>query len=69
MLQDKTGDVLETFKFYPIEHMVRCNFLTINNEVKYEALIVRVKVEKVCGAHILLIKCDSQLVVNQVNGV
>lgn len=52
-----------------IQQAIRCKFATTNNEAEYEALIAGLKVAYVSGARILWVKCDSQLVVNQVKGV
>ncbi|XP_075101869.1 uncharacterized protein LOC142177293 [Nicotiana tabacum] len=39
------------------------------NEVEYEALIVELKLARGLGSKVIEVKCDSQLVVNQVYGI
>ena len=51
-----------------IECMVRLEFHTNNNEVEYEALIVGLDLTRVAGAENMIIHCDSQVVINQING-
>ena len=51
-----------------ISHCFRFEFQATNNEAEYEALLAGLKVAKELGADFLLIKSDSQLVVNQVTG-
>ena len=48
--------------------MVRLDFLTTNNEAKYEALIAGLNLAKAAGAASVVICYDSQVVANQVNG-
>ncbi|PKI53514.1 hypothetical protein CRG98_026059 [Punica granatum] len=43
-------------------------FLAMNNEADYEALITRLMIAKGAGVEKVLVKCDSQLIVNQVKG-
>ena len=47
-----------------VECMVRLNFLTTNNEVKYKALIAGLDLAKAAGAVSVVIYCDSQVVTN-----
>ena len=51
-----------------VECMVPLDFLTTNNEAKYEALVVGLDLAKAAGAVSIVIYCDSQVVTNQVNG-
>ena len=51
-----------------VECMVRLDFVTTNNEAKYEALIAGLDLTKAAGAASVVIYCDSQVVANQVNG-
>ena len=44
----------------------KLQFVTTNNTVKYEALILGMKVAKYLGAKQLIVFCDSELVVQQV---
>ena len=51
-----------------IECMVRLDFPTTNNEAEYEALVAGLDLAKAAGAANMVIYCDSQVVMNQVNG-
>ena len=51
-----------------LEHSFRLGFRASNNEVEYEALLVRLKIILGMGAQDVEIYLDSQLVVNQVKG-
>ena len=42
-----------------IECMVHLDFLTTNNEVEYEALVVGLDLTKVVGAISMMVYCDS----------
>ena len=48
--------------------MVHLNFPMTNNEVKYEALVVRLDLTKAVRATRVVVHCDSQVIINQVNG-
>ena len=48
--------------------MIHLDFLTTNNEVEYEALVVGLDLAKAAGAASVVIYYDSQVVANQVNG-
>ena len=50
-------------------HYFRFEFRVTNNEAKYEALLVGIGVAEALGVDFLLVKIDSQLVVNQVSGL
>ena len=51
-----------------IKYALQFAFLTLNNEVEYEALIVGLKFAKELDIPKLKVFSDSQLVVGQVNG-
>nr|XP_023875852.1 uncharacterized protein LOC111988293 [Quercus suber] len=51
-----------------VECMIRLEFPTTNNEAEYEALITGLDLAKAAGAERVIIHCDSQVVVNQING-
>ena len=61
------GIILLSLKGDKIKCMIRLDFLTINNEAKYEALIVGLDLARVEGAENMVVYCDSQVVTNQVN--
>ena len=48
--------------------MVHLNFLTTNNEVEYKTLVAGLDLSKATGAMSVVIHCDSQVIINQVNG-
>ncbi|XP_070022520.1 uncharacterized protein [Nicotiana sylvestris] len=55
----------------PEGNVVRQHIRTVkltNNEAKYEAMIACLELAKSLGAKVIEAKCDSLLVVNQVNG-
>lgn len=47
---------------------MRFNFKAINNAVKYEGLLARLRLTKEMQVKMLVISSESQLVVSQVNG-
>lgn len=49
-----------------IHYVVKLVFEATNNEIDYEALLVRLVVAKVLGINYVEVHVDSQLVVNQV---
>ena len=51
-----------------VECMIRLNFPTTNNEVEYEALIAGLDLAMAAGVGSMVVYCDSQVVINQVNG-
>ncbi|XP_028094391.1 uncharacterized protein LOC114294455 [Camellia sinensis] len=51
-----------------IEHAIRLGFKASNNEVKYKALIARLKLAVTVEAGEVVVFCDSQLIVNQATG-
>lgn len=53
----------------PLRYVLVLTFKAINNEAKYEALIVGLRIAKRIGVASLELYCDSQLVVNQVKGI
>ena len=51
-----------------IEHAIRLDFPTSNNETDYEAIQAGIDLAKFVSSEKLIIRSDSQLVVGQVNG-
>ena len=51
-----------------IECMVRLDFRTTNNEEDFEALVAGLDLAKAVGATNVVVHCDSQVVISQVNG-
>ena len=50
-----------------IEHTIRLDFPTLNNETEYEAILAGIDLVKSIFLEKLIIHSDSQLVVGQVN--
>ena len=50
-----------------IECMVHLDFLTTNNEVVHETLVVGLNLTKAVGVANVVFHCDSQVVINQVS--
>ena len=51
-----------------LEQAVRLKFSASNNEAKYEALMIGLKIARKLGASHLQVFCDSQFVANQISG-
>ena len=64
----RAGIVLHSYKGDKIECMVRLDFPTTNNEVEYEVLVVGLDLAKAARATDMVLYCDSQAVMSQVNG-
>ena len=62
------GVVLHSPKGDKIKCMVCLDFLTTNNEVEYETLVVGLDLAKVARVTSVIVYCDSQVVTSQVNG-
>ena len=63
-----TDIVLHSPEGDKIECMVRLDFLTTNNEAKFEAVVAGLNLAKAVGATSVVIHCDSQVITNKVNG-
>ena len=48
--------------------MIRLDFPTTNNKAKYEALVARLDLTKVSRAENVVVHCNSQVVMSQING-
>ena len=48
--------------------MIHLDFPMTNNEAEYETLIVGLDLAKAAGAESMVVYCDSQMVISQVNG-
>ncbi|KAI9164955.1 hypothetical protein LWI28_004980 [Acer negundo] len=59
-----TGTVVIDSEGVECSHCSRFEFRATNNEAEYEALLARMRVAEALGADFLLVKSDSQLVVN-----
>ena len=47
--------------------MIRLDFPTTNNEAEYEALVVGLDLAKAAGAENMIVHCDSQVIISQIN--
>ena len=61
------GVVIETPDGDKIECMIRLDFPTTNNEAEYEALVVGLDLAKAAGAENMIVHCDSQVIISQIN--
>ena len=61
------GVVIETPDGDKIECMIRLDFPTTNNEAEYEALVVGLNLAKAAGAENMIVHCDSQVIISQIN--
>ena len=62
------GVVIQTPEGDKIECMIQLDFLTTNNEAKYEALVVGLDLVKAAGVGNVIVHCDSQVITSQING-
>ncbi|XP_031281105.1 uncharacterized protein LOC116139573 [Pistacia vera] len=63
------GIVLITPEGDIIQRAIQCGFKCMNNEAEYEALLAGLSLAREIGAKRLEVKSDSQLVVNQLQGM
>ena len=52
-----------------MKYAVSLQFSTTNNEVEYEALIIRLKLAKMLMTRRIVIQANSQLIIEQMKGV
>ena len=60
--------VIQTPEGDKIECMILLDFPMINNEIEYEALVVRLDLAMAAGIENVVVHCDSQVVTSQING-
>ena len=60
MIQTPEGD--------KIQCTIRLDFPATNNEAEYEALVAGLDLAKATGAENIIVHCDSQVVMSQING-
>ena len=65
---DRVGIVLHSLEGDETECMVCPNFHRTNNKVEYETLVAGLDLTKAAGATSVVVYCDSQVVISQVNG-
>ena len=61
------GVAIQTPEGDKIESIIRLDFPTTNNEVKYEALVAGLDLTKATGAENMIVHCDSQVITSQIN--
>ena len=52
-----------------LRHVARLEYQTTNNKTKYEALLKGLKLAKSLWVELIIVQGDSQLIINQVNGM
>ena len=60
MIQTPEGD--------KIQCMIRLDFPTTNNEAEYEASVAGLDLAKAVGVENMVVHCDSQVAISQING-
>ncbi|KAI9187212.1 hypothetical protein LWI28_025579 [Acer negundo] len=65
----EAGIIVINPKGVKCSHCFRFKFRATNNKAEYEALLAGMRVAEALGADFLLVKSDSQLVVNHVLGL
>ena len=63
----RCGIVIQTLEGDKIECIIRLDFPTTNNEAEYEALVVGLDLAKAAGAENMIVHCDSQVIISQIN--
>ena len=62
------GVVIQTLEGDKIECMIRLDFPTTNNKAEYEALVAGLDLAKATSAENMIVHCDSQVIMSQING-
>ena len=60
--------VIQTPEGDKIECIIQLDFPTTNNEAEYEALVAGLDLARATNAENMVVRCDSQVVISQVNG-
>ena len=63
------GFLLKSLEGDKLKYATRLQYQTTNNEAQYEALLKGLELAKSLGAESVVIQGDSQLIINQVNGM
>ena len=63
------GVILKSPEGDKLEYATHLQYQTTNNEVEYEALLKELELAKSLGAESIVDQGDSQLIINQVNGM
>ena len=64
----EAGVVLISPEGETLKYVVKLQFLAINNEAEYKALLTGLSLAKALGAKSLIVQADSQLIIGQVKG-
>ena len=62
------GVILTSLKGDILKYGVQLQFPATNDEAKYEAILIGLKVARSLGAKNVILKSDSKLVIGQING-
>ena len=62
------GVVIQTLEGDKIKCIIQLDFPTTNNEAEYEALMVGLDLGRATNVENVVVHCDSQVVISQVNG-
>ena len=62
------GVVLISLEKEKLKYAAKLQFLATNNEVEYEALLIRLSLVKALDAKNLIVQTNSQLIIEQVKG-
>ena len=63
------GVILKSTKGDKLKYIARLQYKTTNNEAEYETLLKGLELAKSLGAESVIVQKDSQLIINQVNGM
>ena len=61
--------ILKSSKGDKLKYVARLQYQTTNNEAEYEILLKGLELAKSLGAELVIVQGDSQLIINQVNGM
>ena len=61
--------ILKSSKGDKLKYVARLQYQTTNNEAEYEILLKGLELAKPLGAELVIVQGDSQLIINQVNGM
>ena len=61
--------ILKSSKGDKLKYVARLQYQTTNNEAEYEILLKGLELAKSLGAESIIVQGDSQLIINQVNGM
>lgn len=62
------GVILTSLKGDILKYGVQLQFPATNDEAKYEAILIGLRVARSLGAKNVILKSDSKLVIGQING-